>query len=303
MGIAKLNGIDITTLAKWKGVDINNIAKWNGVELDLITDTTYDTMLAYATTQGYTLPGTAVQDIQRTLMATLQTEGLIEDHEFLYMYSSDVDSEFTRLNWARFSPDDIIADTGFGTNLGTKHNAITYVSKKGYKGDVSSAYINHNWNVTTHRRRTTHQDVMIWGIMFDVPSKVNGWSILGNIANVNVPLEFRAAATDVSFNTRVYSGSLVPTVTSYNISDFLFHSIRSDVNTRLFENDTQLYTTSTPVEDTSFNANGQGSFRVSANARANGLAAVGVCRRLTDARATILQDALQTAITAINALP
>jgi hypothetical protein len=59
----------------------------------------YQTILDYATGQGYTLPGDANQALQNSLLAALKDAGIWDELDYLYNFLTDGDANFARINW------------------------------------------------------------------------------------------------------------------------------------------------------------------------------------------------------------
>lgn len=259
---------------------------------------TYQAMLDFGTAQSYALPGAGVQTVQNTLVKGLVDEGLLFDHEFLYFFATDVDSAFARLNLARFGN---LADSAtFGTNLATKVGGITFTSKKGYKGDgVSGTYLDFNWNITTHRRRTTHGDLMFWAVLFDITGI---YGPIGSNSNTAPQMVMRRGPTATSFVNRVYSGDNSQSLGVAAVDDD-FLEVRSDAtNTKVYKNGTEQHSLTTPAEVTTNNATGQAAFRYASTYYNHGIYAVGACKWQNSTKADALRNLITTAITQIGAL-
>lgn len=99
--------------------------------------TTYSTILARASSLGYTAPSAGVQTKQSTMMDSLKTAGLWDKLDLFYVMAGDGDSNFACLNWVAPS-----------LYQASKINSPTYTSLLGFSGNGSSAYLDTNWNVT-----------------------------------------------------------------------------------------------------------------------------------------------------------
>jgi hypothetical protein len=108
-------------------------------------DADYQAILTYATSQGYTLPSSGQQTIQNQLVLDLKTAGAWNGLEFFYVFATDGDRNYAKINWANpgtynateVSTPTFTSDVGF-TGTGTTGLDSTYVpSTYGGGGDVS----------------------------------------------------------------------------------------------------------------------------------------------------------------------
>jgi hypothetical protein len=106
--------------------------------------TRYQDLITYATAAGYSLPTAGQQIVQAQLMSDLETSGLLDRLDVLYIFANDGSKEFATLNWV--DP--------------TKHqatlvNSPTFTSNVGFNSDGASAYIDLNINLSTQLTKAT----------------------------------------------------------------------------------------------------------------------------------------------------
>lgn len=100
-------------------------------------DPDYQTVLTYATTQGYTLPSTTQKALQSQVIQTLKTASIWNKLDLFYMFTTNGDSNFATLNWK--SP---------SLYKASPVNSPTFTSNSGFTGDGTSAYLTTGWNAT-----------------------------------------------------------------------------------------------------------------------------------------------------------
>jgi hypothetical protein len=100
------------------------------------TDPSYQAVLDYATTQGYTLPSTGQQTLQNQLVVDLKSGGIWDKLDTFAVFATDGDSDFALIDWKRLSDY-------------TAVNSPTFTSNQGYQFNGTSSYINTNFNPLT----------------------------------------------------------------------------------------------------------------------------------------------------------
>jgi hypothetical protein len=95
-------------------------------------DADYQAVLDYATTQGYTLPSAAEQELQNTLMVDRKAAGLWDKDDTFALFAGS-NADFALIDWKRLT-------------TYTAFNSPAYTSATGYKLDGTSSYISTNYN-------------------------------------------------------------------------------------------------------------------------------------------------------------
>ena len=99
-------------------------------------DPDYQSVLDYATAEGYTLPSAPQQKLQNQLVKDLKTAGVWSKLDSFANFATDGDSDFALIDWKRLI-------------TMTAANAPAFTDNQGFKGDGSSAYINTNFTPST----------------------------------------------------------------------------------------------------------------------------------------------------------
>lgn len=110
-------------------------------------DTDYQNVLDYAISQNFTLPSCPQQSLQNQLVLDLKAAGIWSDLDIFYVFATDGDSDFARINW--ISP---------GTFTATAVNAPTFTENEGFTGDGSTSYLDTGWIPSTHAVNFTLND-------------------------------------------------------------------------------------------------------------------------------------------------
>lgn len=105
-----------------------------------LVDPDYQAILNYATSQGYTLPSASGQTLQNQLVVDLKTAGIWNDLDIFYVFATDGDEDFAKLDWK-----------GLSTYNLTKNGAISFFTNVGFQPDTFNIanYLNTNfiWNL------------------------------------------------------------------------------------------------------------------------------------------------------------
>lgn len=104
-----------------------------------IYDSAYATVLARASTLGYTQPGASQKFLQNNLIISLKAAGIWDKLDVLYMFANNGSKEFATLNWKNPS-----------LYQATLVNNPTWTSNAGFKGNATSAHVLLNWNISTN---------------------------------------------------------------------------------------------------------------------------------------------------------
>lgn len=136
-------------------------------------DSDYQAVLDRGTTLGYTLPSSGCQTIQNQLVLDLKSAGIWSKLDVLWSPANDGSSQFATLNWK--SPT---------THQMTLVNSPTWTTKKGFKGDGSSSYVNTNFNASTSGVQYTQTDAGI--VVWVTTQATTGSRMLGTTVNANI---------------------------------------------------------------------------------------------------------------------
>ena len=100
-------------------------------------DSTYQAVLDYANTQGYTLPSLSGQSLQNEIIVELKNNSIWNKLDLFYLFQTDGDNDFATLNWVDPSSYKI-----------TEVNSPTFTTNVGFMGNGTNAYLNTGWNAT-----------------------------------------------------------------------------------------------------------------------------------------------------------
>ncbi len=121
------------------------------------TDSDYQAVLDYATTQGYTLPSAAQQTLQNQLVLDMKAAGIAwSDLSLFYVMATDGSNEYAGINWA--DPNNFEL---------TQVGSPTFITNEGFQGNGSSMALNTGFTPSTD-----------WGTSTDV--SMGGWADLDN---------------------------------------------------------------------------------------------------------------------------
>lgn len=102
-------------------------------------DSDYQAVLDYATGQGYTLPSATQQILQNQLVLDLKAGGVWDDLDLLYIFATDGDSDFARINW--IDPGNFSAQDGA--------SGPTFTTNEGFAGNETNQYMTTGWDPAT----------------------------------------------------------------------------------------------------------------------------------------------------------
>jgi hypothetical protein len=127
----------------WGQGAVNNDISWGSVHANswagdtnivgFAYDSTYQAVLDYATTQGYTLPSDEQKLLQNQLLIDLKDAGVWNKLDTFANFATDGSSNFALIDWKRVS-------------LLTAVNSPTFTTNEGFTGNGTSSYINTNFN-------------------------------------------------------------------------------------------------------------------------------------------------------------
>jgi hypothetical protein len=99
-------------------------------------DPRYQAVLDYATLQGYTLPSSGQQILGNQLV--LDIDALWDDLDLLYVFATDGDSDFAKINW--IDP---------GNFTATEVNSPTFTVNEGFS-NTGTSYLSTGWDPATN---------------------------------------------------------------------------------------------------------------------------------------------------------
>lgn len=97
-------------------------------------DPDYQAVLNYGTSQGYDLPSAGQKILQNQLVINLKDIGVWSLLDLLYLFATDGDRDFARINWK---------DPGNFTLI--EGNAPTFTTNIGFVGNGVNMYLNTGW--------------------------------------------------------------------------------------------------------------------------------------------------------------
>lgn len=136
---------------------------------------TYQAVLDYATTEGYTLPSVSQQSLQNKLIVDLKEANIWDKLDALYIMATDGDSDFACINYVEQNNFNLI-----------KLNSVVFQTNEGFKGDGASASLNTSINlgVNTSNFNVTTRSASFGGwSYFEKASSAN--ALMGEEANIN----------------------------------------------------------------------------------------------------------------------
>jgi hypothetical protein len=197
----------------------------------VVFETEYQAVLDYATTQGYTLPSYSTQLLQNTLVGDLKSNGNWTDMDIMYVPAGDGDEDFATINW-------IDPDGSFNIDI---LGGITYSGNTGYKGNDTNGVLNTNFTPFS-RARGNNDDVSMGGWFLGVEGALMGCV---NFTSFGVGhRQHILSSTPTDFFYGAYLASTVsPNAGAIATTDGLWVTDNDgSSNTRLFRNDTQIFT-------------------------------------------------------------
>jgi hypothetical protein len=220
----------------WGQGAVNNDISWGSVHADSWAgdtdivggssyDATYQAVLDYATTQGYTLPSDSQKLLQNQLVIDLKDSGVWSKLDTFANFATDGSSDFALIDWKRLTQYTAVNSPAFTTN-------------QGFKGNGTSSHIDTNFNAFNNGVQYTQDNASRGLYMFlaDGTAALDGKAVAG-INNM--------ARTSTSFQR-------INTTSGLNVS-FSFDSVEgmksihrtSSTNVELFNDTTQASRTAT----------------------------------------------------------
>jgi hypothetical protein len=163
-------------------------------------DVDYQSILDYATTQGYTLPSGGQQSKQNKLVVDLKDAGIWSKLDTFAVFATDGDSDFALIDWKR-----LIQYTAF--------NSPTFTPNEGFQGNGSSSYIDLNYTTNTDWVNASQNNTSIIAYAYRNPLPLNT-IILGslNTSAILIP--------NMNNGFRIYNNPSVTFVNSIGVGLF-----------------------------------------------------------------------------------
>ena len=181
----------------WGQGAVNNDISWGSVhanswagDTDIvgsssIYDATYQAILDYATTQGYTLPSDEQKLLQNQLLIDLKSAGVWNKLDTFANFATNGSTQFALIDWKRLVQYDASTNPTFTPN-------------EGFMGNGTSSYIDTNFNPSTESTNYITNDASRYMYLF---SGSVGQRIDGTFSDNNIRLG--------SYNTqKINSGSI-----------------------------------------------------------------------------------------------
>lgn len=168
----------------WGQGAVNNDIGWGSVhanswagDTDIvgsgsIYDKTYQEVLNYAITLGYTLPSDEQKLLQNQLVLDLKDADIWDKLDTFANFATDGSSNFALIDWKRLS-------------LLTAVNSPTFTTNEGFMGNGTSSYIDTNFNPSTESTNYITNDASRYMYLF---SGTSGQRIDGTFSENNIRL-------------------------------------------------------------------------------------------------------------------
>lgn len=198
-------------------------------------DADYQSILDYATTQGYTLPSAGQQLLQNQLLVDLKAAGVWSKLDTFAVFATDGNSDFALIDWKMLTQY-------------TAVNSPTFTTNSGFNGNGTSAYIDTNFDISTGSNYTLNDaSKIMYGLFLnnnEYPESQQGVrNFTRNATSYRQQINQGTAFLD--------TGVMVDWV---GVDDrFRALSRTSSTNVEVFANTTQLSRTATSVSVTSGN--------------------------------------------------
>jgi hypothetical protein len=166
-------------------------------------DESYQAVLNYATTLGYTLPSSGQRVKQNKLVVDLKAAGIWNKLDTFGNLATDGSSNFALIDWKRLA-------------LYTAVNSPTFTTNGGFQGNGTSSYIDTNFNPSIGTNNYTLNDA---SRIFWTDNRGTNTSFEGNSGNI-INQSRNNTLGGISFN----SGTTTTTgITNYNVDGW--HSV------------------------------------------------------------------------------
>lgn len=207
-----------------------NIPSFFGFQFDGGFDSDYESILNYATTQGYTKPSAAQQIKQNKLLVDLKTAGVWSKLDTFAIFATDGNSDFALIDWKRLTQY-------------TAYNSPTFSTNGGFTGNGTSSYIDTNFNPTVGTNNYLLNDA---GRFYWVDNRTGvQWE---GVSSGGINDSRNATSNLHRINSSVFNASVV-----FNVDEFHAINRTSSTNVEVFTNTTQFSRTATSTSI--FNSN------------------------------------------------
>lgn len=180
-------------------------------------DSDYNSILSYASTQGYTAPSSAQQEIQNQLITDLKTSGAWDGLEFFYVFATDGDRDFAKINWK--NP---------GTYNATEISTPTFTTDIGFTGDGSSTALDTNYVPNTY----SVVDDSAMGAWMDIDGTTTGTAI-GSYSGIRTHIIHKWIDGNTYYNLDTTTN---PALSPARTDDGLWHLQRNGGDVELYLN-------------------------------------------------------------------
>jgi hypothetical protein len=189
-------------------------------------DVSYQAILNYATTQGYTKPSAAQQIKQNKLVLDLKAAGVWSKLDTFAVFATDGNNNFALIDWKRLSQYTAI-------------NSPTFTTNEGFTGNGTSSYIDTNFIPSTNGVNFTLNNAsrMAW---------VSGTStntIIDGNGGQNNSFMNKSNSNSQRFN----SSSNLSAIADNSPDGYRLYNRTSSTNTELFVGTTQYSRTQTSL--------------------------------------------------------
>ena len=181
----------------WGQGSVNNGISWGAVHADswagdtdivgFAYDSTYQSVLDYGTSLGYTLPSDSQKLLQNQLLIDLKTAGVWSKLDTFANFATDGDSNFALIDWKRLT-------------LLTAVNSPTFTTNKGFTGNGTSSYINTNFNPSTQGVNYTQNNAGVSIGVFAIPT-IGNYALGTALANTgDIRIRMMTSLSDQMIN-------------------------------------------------------------------------------------------------------
>ncbi len=278
MGAVVSPGNNVLTFSP--AITVTGVTLWTrGIGADgagAVFDVNYRAVLAYAATQGYTIPSARQQSLQNQLLVNLKAAGVWDKLDTFAVFATDGSSNFALIDWKRLTQY-------------TAVNSPTFTANQGFTGNGTSNYIDTNFNPATNGVNYTLDNAsrFLWVSVIPTSFKhYDGNSFeTDNNLEVNVTNRQRINQTNLLLNNNV----------AINQIGLIAINRSSTIDVVLFNNNTQISRTASSTSIRSTNQFVGRSYNVYSNQRTSiyGMGASLVSEN------TALQSALNTYLTSL----
>jgi hypothetical protein len=212
----------------WGQGAVNNDISWGSVHANswagdtnivgFAYDSTYQSILDYATTNDYTLPNDAQKLKQNQLLIDLKAAGIWNKLDTFALFATNGSSQFALIDWKRLINYEAVSNPVFTTN-------------EGFTGNGTASYIDTKFNPTIGTNNYKLNNASRYLYMF----MANGTNALDGIETINTNRMLRSTVSTQTINQG--SSTLSSTFNFTNVKGIKSIHRTSSTNVQLF-NDT-----------------------------------------------------------------